>query len=181
MILVLIGYRGTGKSAVGELLAERLRMPCIGMDAEIVRRAGMPIKEIVDNFGWPRFRDMESELVRELSARDNIVVDTGGGVIERAENIEALKGNARIVWLKASVGTIVSRIRSCDERPSLTSGKTFTDEVAEVLERRTPLYESAAQFEIDTDSLTPEQITDRIVSFWTSCRKDGNHGTIVTR
>lgn len=168
MILVLVGYRGTGKSHVGRILAERLRMPYIGMDAEIVSRAGMPITEIVENFGWARFRDMESELVRELSVRDNIVVDTGGGVVERPENIEVLKQNACIVWLRASVDTIVSRIQSCTARPSLTSGKSFTEEVAEVLERRTPLYQSAAHHEVDTDRLTPEQIVDRVITYWTT-------------
>lgn len=173
MVLVLIGYRGTGKSHVGGILAERLRMPYIGMDAEIVKRAGMSIPEIVDRFGWPGFRDKESELVRELSARDDIIVDTGGGVIERPENIEALRKNACIVWLKASVDTIVSRIQGCTERPSLTAGKTFTEEVAEVLERRTPLYRSAAHLEIDTDNLTPEQIAGRVVAFWTNHRRSG--------
>lgn len=168
MILVLIGYRGTGKTVVGELLAKRLQMPCISIDEEIVRRAGRPIKEIVDQLGWPAFRDMESELVREFSGRDDIIVDTGGGVIEREENIAVMKGNACIFWLKASVDTIVSRIQDCTERPSLTVGKTFTEEVAEVLERRDPKYEAAADYVIDTEVLTPEQIADQIVSFWTA-------------
>jgi shikimate kinase len=65
MNIVLIGYRGTGKSVVGELLAARLRMQCIGMDAEIVKRAGMSIPEIVEKHGWQKFRDIESEEARE--------------------------------------------------------------------------------------------------------------------
>lgn len=163
MNIVLIGYRGTGKSAVGALVAERLGMKCVAMDAEIVRRAGQSIPEIVERHGWTTFRDMESEIARELAAMDNLVIDTGGGVIERTENVEALRANARIVWLKASVATIVARIQGDTERPSLTGAKSFTDEVAEVLERRTPKYRNAARYEIDTDRLTPEQIADRIV------------------
>jgi len=166
MNIVLIGYRGTGKSVVGELLAARLRMPCIGMDARIVERAGMPIPEIVEKHGWPRFRDLESEEARELGALDRIIIDTGGGAIERPENVEALQTNSRVFWLKASVEVIVSRIQGGTERPALTSGKTFTEEVAEVLERRIPKYKSAAQYEIDTDELTPEQVADRIVEIW---------------
>ena len=111
MKIVLIGYRGTGKSVVGALLAERLGMKCIAMDAEIVQRAGMSIPDIVEQNGWKTFRDMESDLARELAEIDNIVIDTGGGVIERPENIEALQAGALIVWLKASVNTIVSRIQ----------------------------------------------------------------------
>ena len=171
MNIVLIGYRGTGKSAVGELLALRLKMPCIGMDAEIVKRAGMSIPEIVEKYGWQKFRDMESEEARELAGLDNIIVDTGGGVVERPENIEALKTNSIIIWLKASVDTIVSRIQEDTERPALTAGKTFTEEIAEVLEQRIPKYKSAAQYEIDTDESTPEQVADRIIEIW---KEEGN-------
>jgi len=166
MNIVLIGYRGTGKSVIGRLLARRLAMPYIGMDAEIVRKAGMPVPEIVANEGWPGFRDRESALVRELSARDNIIIDTGGGVIERPENIAALQENGCIIWLKAKVSTIVARIQGDNQRPSLTAGKTFTEEVAEVLERRAPLYRSAARHEIETDPLTLEQIVEKIVAIW---------------
>jgi len=151
---------------VGELLAVRLRMQCIGMDAEIVKRAGMSIPEIVEKYGWQKFRDMESEEARKLAGLDNIVIDTGGGVIERPENIEALKTNSRIFWLKASVDAIVSRIQGDTERPALTAGKTFTEEVTEVLERRIPKYKSSAQYEIDTDDLTPDQVADRVIEIW---------------
>jgi len=167
MNLVLIGYRGTGKSVVGELLAVRLRMSCIGMDAEIVKKAGMSIPEIVAKFGWAKFRDMESEKARELAGLDNIIIDTGGGVIERPENVETLKTNSSIFWMQASVDAIVSRIQGGTERPALTSGKTFTEEVSEILEQRIPKYKSAAQYAIDTDDLTPEQVTDRIIKIWT--------------
>lgn len=166
MILVLIGYRGTGKTAVGEILAKRLQMPCISMDDEIVRRAGMSTPEIVENYGWQKFRDMESDVARELTARDNIIIDTGGGVIERPENIEALRTNACVVWLKASVPTIVARIEAGTQRPALTAGKTFTEEVSEVLERRTPIYKIASQYEIETDDVTPDQVVESIVELW---------------
>lgn len=168
MNIVLIGYRGTGKSVVGELLARRLGMPYIGMDAAIVARAGMSIPEIVENYGWPEFRNIESEQARELAGLDKIIIDTGGGIIERPENIEILQMNACIFWLKASVATIVSRIQDGTERPPLTSGISFTEEVAEVLERRIPKYRSAAHYEIDTDESTPEQIADWIIDIFSA-------------
>ena len=163
MNIVLIGYRGTGKSQVGGLLAERLRMRLVGMDAAIVRSAGMTIPQIVEREGWPGFRDRESAEARRLAGLDGLVIDTGGGIIERPENIEALRRNARIFWLQASVPTIVARIQGGMERPALTAGKTFTGEVAEVLEKRTPRYREAADHAIETDELTPRQIVDRIV------------------
>jgi shikimate kinase len=163
MNIVLIGYRGTGKSVVGKLVADDLQMKCISMDKRIVEKAGMTIPEIVEKHGWTTFRDMESEVACELAKLDKIVVDTGGGVIERPENIEALQTNACIIWLKASVDVIVSRIQGGTERPSLTGKKSFTEEVAEVLEQRVSKYESAAQYVIDTDQLTPKQVADRVI------------------
>jgi shikimate kinase len=166
MNIVLIGYRGTGKSVVGELLSRRLDMPYVGMDAAIVARAGMAIPEIVAQYGWVKFRDLESAEARELAGLDNLIIDTGGGVIERGENMEALRRNALVFWLKARVDTIVSRIQGDAGRPSLTGGKSFTDEVAEVLARRTPLYECSADHQLDTDDATPEQLADRIMAIW---------------
>jgi len=166
MNLVLIGYRGTGKSAVGAIVAERFGTKCISMDEKIVEKVGMPIPEFVAKHGWPAFRDVESEVARELSGADNIVIDSGGGVIERPENIDVLRKNGIIVWLEASVPVIVSRIEGGTERPSLTGTKSFTDEVEEVLGRRIPKYRAAAQHQIDTDHLTPEQVADRVVGIW---------------
>ena len=163
MNIVLIGYRGTGKSVVGKILAERLSMPCVGMDAEIEKAAGMAIPEIVEKSGWPGFRDLESKIARELSQKDFLVIDTGGGVIERSENVDALRINASVFWLKASVENIVRRIEADTQRPSLTEGKTFTEEVAEVLEKRIPKYRDAAQFEIDTDDSTPGQVAAKVL------------------
>ena len=84
MNIVLIGYRGTGKSVVATILSKALQMKHIGMDAEIVKQAGMSIPEIVDKFGWAKFRDMETEVAVRVSQLDNIIVDSGGGVIERS-------------------------------------------------------------------------------------------------
>jgi shikimate kinase len=166
MNIVLIGYRGTGKSVVGRLVAGRLGMDYVGMDARIVEKAGISIPRIVEKHGWATFRDMETEVAREAATLDNAVIDTGGGVIERPENVEALQANGLVIWLKASVATIVSRIQAGTDRPSLTGNRSFTEEVAEVLERRTPLYAGAAEHEIDTDALTPEQVADKIVTIW---------------
>ncbi len=166
MNIVLIGYRGTGKSVVAEILSETLRMQSIGMDAEIVKKAGLSIPEIVEKYGWDKFRSIETEVALHVSQLDNVVADTGGGVIERSENIEAMKKNGIIFWLKASVDVIVSRIESGTERPALIEGKTFTEEVAEVLEKRISKYSGAAQYVINTDHMAPGQVADRVIEIW---------------
>ena len=131
--------------------------------AEIVRQAGKSIPQIVDEQGWPYFRDLETTEARRLADQDGLVIDCGGGVIERSENSAILKQNAQVFWLKASVATIIARIEHDTQRPALTSGKSFTEEVAEVLERRTPLYQNAADHTIDTDTLTPQQVAEAIL------------------
>jgi shikimate kinase len=163
MNIVLIGYRGTGKTVVGEILGRRLRMNYVGVDKRIVETAGMSIPEIVEKYGWPAFRDLESKVVQQLSQDDHLIIDTGGGVIERSENILTLKANRYIFWLKASVDTIISRIQSDTQRPALTAGKTFIEEIEEILNQRIPKYQMAAHFEIDTDNLTPEQVANTIM------------------
>ena len=77
MNIVLIGYRGTGKSVVGQILAHRLHMAYEGMDANIVRRAGMPIPQIVEDFGWAKFRDIETEEALDLSGKDHQIIGSG--------------------------------------------------------------------------------------------------------
>lgn len=167
MNLVLIGYRGTGKSAVAKLLAERLGMEVVSLDAEIVRQAG-PIPEIVAKHGWPHFRDIESEVTKRVAARDGILIDSGGGVILRPENVENLRRSGRLIWLRASVPVIVKRIESGTQRPALTEGKSFTEEVEDVLRERTPLYEAAAHEQVDTDQLDLEQVAEEVRRLFTN-------------
>lgn len=166
MNIVLIGYRGTGKSHVGTLLAERFHRRLVSMDAEIVKAAGKSIPEIVAASGWPAFRDLETAEARKLAGCDDLVIDCGGGVIERPENITILQGNGKVFWLRAEVETIVARIAHDNQRPALVAGKTFTEEIAEVLALRTPKYRAAAQYEIVTDGLTPEAVAALIADFW---------------
>ena len=163
MNLVLIGYRGTGKSVVGKILADRLNMKVVNMDAEIVKLMGLSIPEIVEKYGWDKFRDAESEVAEKVSKLDNMVVDTGGGVIERPENINFLKANGFVFWLSASVDVIVNRIKSATDRPALTAGKTFTEEISEVLQKRIPKYQKSALYKIETDHKTPLQAAKEII------------------
>ena len=165
MNVVLVGYRGTGKTAVGEVLARELGLTLVSLDAEIVRRAGKSVPQIVEERGWPGFRDLEEEIVRAFAAKDGQVIDCGGGVVERETNIITLQATGPVIWLKASTQSIVERIGGDDQRPSLTGTKSFTDEVAEVLKRRTPLYRRIAHCEVDTDRQTIADVASEICRF----------------
>ena len=164
MNIVLIGYRGTGKSSVGRILAERLGRELVSTDAEVVRRAGRPIPDIVKEQGWDRFRDLEAAVCRDLSGKDGLVIDTGGGAILRAENVAALKANGRLYWLTAAVPTITARIGGDTQRPSLTGRKSFTEEVEEVLQERRPRYQAAADHVIETDGRPAAAVAEAILA-----------------
>lgn len=158
MNVVLVGYRGTGKSVVATALADRLGLSVVSLDAEIERSAGVSIPELVEQSGWSGFRDLEQEVTARFAAGDGRVIDCGGGVIEREVNFDVLRAAGPVVWLTATPATIVRRIAGDDQRPSLTGTKSFTEEVEEVLERRTPLYRRIAHHEVATDGRTVDQI-----------------------
>ena len=163
MNIVLVGYRGTGKSSVARIFSRELGYSVLSMDKEITKKAGMPIPEIVEKFGWDRFRDIESEVAEQISNLDNYIIDTGGGVILRDKNVENLRKNSKVFWLTADIPTIVKRIKHGTHRPSLTDGKSFVDEIEEVLIQRREKYKKAADYIVDTSKLSSSDVAKKIV------------------
>lgn len=163
MNIVLIGYRGTGKSTIGRILADKLKQPLLTMDDLIVKKAGMSVPEIVEKFGWDHFRDVESEVAVEVSNNDNCIIDCGGGVILREENVINLKKNGKCFLLSADIDTIISRIQGDANRPALKEGMTFREEQEKVLEERNHRYKAAADVVVDTSSLSVEEAVKKIL------------------
>jgi shikimate kinase len=166
MNVVLIGCRGTGKSAVGSLLAERCHLDFYDTDELIELRGGQSISAMVAMQGWEFFREREKEVVREVSGIDAAVIATGGGVVLDPENISLLKQKGLLIWLVADGDTIVGRIladNNNEQRPSLTE-KALADETVAVLAERSPLYRIAADLSVDTSGKSLEDIVDEIFS-----------------
>lgn len=157
--IVLIGYRGCGKTAVASNLGKNLDLKIISTDDEIIKKVGK-INDFLEKNGWKAFRDVESEVIENIDTV-NIIIDCGGGVVERKKNIVELKRRGVVFWLKASVPAIVERIKNSG-RPSLTD-KSFVDEIEETLEKRVSLYGEAADFEIDTDDKTIDVVSKEII------------------
>jgi shikimate kinase len=158
--------RGSGKTTIGKLLARRLGKQYIEMDELIVQRLGLSISEIVDTYGWQKFRDAEAEITLEVGGVDDVVNATGGGVVTRDENIRELKKKGKLVWLKANTDTLLKRIGNGQSRPSLT-GKSPREDMKAVMAERSPIYQRAADFIVDTEGKQPEEIVDAIVKLLT--------------
>jgi len=165
MNIVLIGMRGSGKTAVGRLIAEKVGKQFIEMDELIVQRMGLSIPEIVSKYGWEKFREVEEKVTREVSRLDSVVNATGGGVITREKNIRELKRTGKLFWLKASLDTLLKRIGNDSYRPSLT-GKPLREDMEAVLAERSPIYERAADFIIETEDKTPEEVAEEIIKIY---------------
>ncbi len=169
-LLFLIGYRGTGKTTVGELLALRIGWNFVDADVHLEAKFGKSIKEIFVDEGEASFRDKETLVLRELCKKERCIVGTGGGVILRDENRAQLRESGYAVWLKASIPTIAARIQSdpttARRRPNLAVGGNA--EIEEMLRFREPLYRTCADLEIDTEGQSPESIVETILNAWNS-------------
>lgn len=163
MNAVLIGFRGCGKSSVAELIALCTNRTLYRMDAEIAKHTQCSLPDFVRAHGWEAFWDIESDVVREAAALTNAVIDTGGGVVQRPENLAMLKVGGKVFWLTASVDTLKDRLAAAPGRASITGAKSYLDEVAEALEARAPRYAEAADYVIETDGRTLAEIADEVV------------------
>lgn len=164
--IALIGFRATGKSLVGRLLARRLGWSFVDMDDELVAALGMSIDAWVKLHGWESFRHEESRILSGLARRDQLVAATGGGVILDANNRALLRREFYVVWLEAGKETILSRIlgdeRTTAYRPPLT-GLPLESEIEAVLKERFPLYKETAHTSIQVDRLEPEAIVSAVL------------------
>ncbi|MCW4042044.1 MAG: shikimate kinase [Candidatus Bathyarchaeota archaeon] len=165
MKIVLIGPRGSGKTAVAKRLAQRLQLKRIDMDTIVEHKAGMTVSALVSCFGWDRFREMESAVAADLAECDDCVIDTGGGVVVHAANTAHLKRNGIVILLMADATTLINRIKNNTSRPALTPTKSFTEEMLNVLAARQALYEAAADYTVDTSNRALDQVVDDIINY----------------
>jgi len=164
--ILLIGYRGTGKSTVARELAVRLGFDWIDADDEIERRAGKSIADIFAEAGEPAFRALEADVVAELCRWRRSVVALGGGAVMSEANRTAVRLAGTVIWLTATVETLVQRLAddaaTSKRRPHLTASGGLS-EIETVLAMREPIYRACATFEVDTEDKTPAAIVDEIM------------------
>ena len=161
--IVLIGMRGSGKTTIGAILAGRLHRELIPMDALIVYEAGLTIPEIVEKYGWARFREIEAQVAQKAARLQGIINATGGGVVLNPANVAALRATGVVFWLHVSVDYILQRIGEDPNRPSLTGRASRRDDMLATFAERESLYRQAAHYLIETDGKPQEQIAEEIV------------------
>lgn len=168
MSIVLIGYRGSGKSTIGKRLADRLWQPFVDVDDLIVKKAGKNIKQIFEQDGEPAFRELEAEAVREVCKLSEHVIGLGGGTLGREANRQAIRdAGHKVIYLKCEPAELHRRIQSdpqsAETRPNLTALGGGIEEVKKMLAEREPFYRQVMHAELDVTHLTPEDAVVYIV------------------
>lgn len=167
MNLILIGYRGTGKSSVGRNVAGELNRKFVDLDVYIEENQGKSIKEIFDEGGEGLFREIETAAIKELKELDNMVMAPGGGAVLCDTNVKNLKQNGFVILLEADDLTIDARlshdIKSRTQRPTLLDGKSQLEEIKAKQAERRPVYKKTADAIINTSSLSIEDVCKKVV------------------
>ena len=166
--LILIGFRGTGKTTIGKMLAQRLGKEFVDADEYLEQKEGKTIKDIFAEGGEKLFREIETHVIAELCRLDDRVVATGGGAILREENVRAFKKSGIVILLEADTDTIYKRIHKDtlteQRRPNLTNQGGY-QEIEYLLEYRKPLYNRTADFVINTTSMSAVDAANKIITF----------------
>jgi shikimate kinase len=165
--IYLVGPRGSGKTTVGRLLAERLECKFLDADVELEAGAGRSIAEIFAAEGESGFRAREAKLLAELARLDGHVIACGGGMVLRPENRERLRNTGLCVWLAGEPATLCRRI-DCDpttasRRPALTN-LSGSAEMERLVREREPHYREVAHLAVDTDGRSPDEVVSAILS-----------------
>ena len=164
MNVVLCGMMGSGKTTIGIKIAELTGRRWYDTDGVIADKHGK-ISDIFEYYGEAHFRKLETEVIRELAKKDNLVLSTGGGLVLKTENNTLLKQNGKIIFLRASLDTLAKRLKVDGTRPLLqTSTESIRDRLASLMKERSPIYESVADAVIDVDGKTPEENAKEIIA-----------------
>lgn len=161
MHIFLVGFMGSGKSTVGKGLSKKMDRELMDTDEYIEKKDGRPISKIFAQSGEGYFRLMETMVLKEFSPLSSRIISCGGGMAIKSENTDLMKTMGKIVYLRANPETILKRVSRSDKRPLLEGNKNI-EFIQEMMEKRTPYYEGAADIIIDTDDKSIEEICDEI-------------------
>ncbi|MBQ3439883.1 MAG: shikimate kinase [Bacteroidales bacterium] len=161
MLITLTGFMGSGKTTVGRILADALGCPFLDLDELIVNKAGKSIPDIFAEDGEAAFRQLEARLLRqtvEKYGETTAILSLGGGAILAPASATLVHEKTVCIYLRATLDTLTDRLAG------ESAGRPLADSaLAERLAAREPLYEKTAHVTIDTDGLSPEEVSDEII------------------
>jgi shikimate kinase len=158
--IVLVGFMGTGKTAVAKKLVQGFKLHYLSTDDLIEKRERRKISEIFAKSGEQYFRKIESDIIKDASQKNDLVIDAGGGAVIKEENIKNLKRNGVMICLTATADVILERTKYTKHRPLLNTEEP-KKKIEELLFQRAPYY-AKADFTIDTSGLSVEQVVKEI-------------------
>ncbi|MFQ5518098.1 MAG: shikimate kinase [Acidimicrobiia bacterium] len=167
--LWLVGMMGSGKSAVGAIVASQLGRRLVDIDVEVAARLGCSIAELWGQQGEEAFRDMEAARMAVVAGESPAVMATGGGAVLRAANVALMRESGRVLWLRACPATLAARIGDEDGRP-LLAGADSHEALQNILAQREELYRRAADHCLATDELTVTEAAEEAVAWWNASR-----------
>lgn len=159
--IVLVGMMGAGKTTIGELLATKLNRELKDIDRVIEQEQKKSIIEIFTNDGEEAFRQLESETIEKFSNMSNLIISTGGGALEKANNLSNLQKNGIIIYLKADIEELFKRVKNETQRPLLKEQDPL-EVIKKLIKKREKFY-LMANITIITDNKSPEKITEEII------------------
>lgn len=157
--IYLVGFMGSGKSTIGRILASHLNMKFVDIDIEVEKSQGLKIREIFEKFGEQYFRELERKKLVEYIGKTGYVVSTGGGLGADKHMMELMKQDGKVIWIDASLETILKRCKDDTERPLL---KLPSEELSKLFENRKEVY-SLADAKISSDNTPPENLVKEIL------------------
>lgn len=175
--IFLTGFRATGKSTLGRLVAKQLAYRFLDTDQALTEQLGATIAQTVARHGWPFFRRAEAQLLHDLSSASGVVIATGGGAIEHQAEWQRLRRTSLVVWLDADTATIKQRIAadtaSPAQRPALISGAAPEDEITQLLNQRAPLYALGSDLCLDTVHVSLQDLVSLVCDAYQRARRPG--------
>lgn len=158
--MFLIGFMGTGKTTLGQMLADRTGMKFIDLDSQIEEQTGKKIEKIFEDEGEVWFRKKETEMLSEYITQSNQVFSTGGGIVLNPYNVELMKENGIVIALKAEVETLWERLKDSTNRP-LLKNENPKEALRELYQQRMGLYDDA-HISIQVDEYSPVELIQEI-------------------
>lgn len=161
--IIFIGFMGCGKTSVGKRLALTAKKNFMDTDFEIQKTTNMTINDIFEKYGESYFRRLERNLCKQIAFDFNNIIATGGGIIKDVSNVENLKINGTVVYLKSTPEKIYNNLKNNTTRPLLNNTADKLKTITELLEQRRPLYEKYADITCDVSSFDLDESVEFIL------------------